>query len=502
MAPGHYGEIERISRWIDAGGNARTIQHRKVTRRKGKQLRRTQTLGEVGLARVGDATGWQRIEGVGGTRHWREVAINVEDHIGGVGDVHTDLSAAARRHDGGIGLDAAIKGVHGRNKGLVFARGPDGQISQRAMRHYCDIQRVGSGSVGNVAAALLRNREGPRVSTLNRTASLTCVNQAARGDRNELQRLRARNHRDRAVVVVDYIDPVGHRVERHIPRISPNIYGDGGKVRPVNHRYAGAVVVGDVGPVSCLVHRCCVGLPPGWDAGDLKGRPINHGNGIVALVGDVDLVGHRVDRHSIWMGADTYSIGVIGWPVDHRYAVAVEVGHEDLVSHRIDCQGTRGITNRDGHGIKSRLVDHRHGSAAFVGTADVDLVGYRIPCHHAGPNSNRYRGGGKGRPVNYRHIGVVVVGHEDLVGLRVNPHSDAAACPDADEGGGKGRPINHPNPLIARVGDVDLFGYRVHCQRLRVRTNGDGGSGKGRPVDHRYAVAVVIGDVGLVRYRV
>src|SRR5664280_96158 len=101
--------------------------------------------------------------------------------------------------------------------------------------------------------------------------------------------------------------------------------------------------------------------------------------------------------------------------------------------------------------------------------------------------SNRYHGGGKGRPVNYRHTAAVYVGYEDLVGHRVNHHSVGTLCPDADEGGGKGGPINYPNPLIAIVGDIDLVGCRVHCQRLRVSTNGDGGSGKGRPVDHRYA---------------
>jgi hypothetical protein len=54
---GHYREIERISRRIDAGGNARAQQHREVTRRKGRQLGRTEARGKGVHARVNDPAG-------------------------------------------------------------------------------------------------------------------------------------------------------------------------------------------------------------------------------------------------------------------------------------------------------------------------------------------------------------------------------------------------------------------------------------------------------------
>ena len=91
MAPGHHGEIEanRPRRWHWAECSV-LIQHREVALRAGQQLRAAQARREVGLARVGYTAGRQRIKRQRGAAHRREIAVDVEDHIGGVGDIDAD----------------------------------------------------------------------------------------------------------------------------------------------------------------------------------------------------------------------------------------------------------------------------------------------------------------------------------------------------------------------------------------------------------------------------
>ena len=62
----------------------------------------------IAAAGVDDAAGRQRIELVGRGAGRREVAVDVEDEVGGVGDEHTDRALCAGRHDGSIRLDATI----------------------------------------------------------------------------------------------------------------------------------------------------------------------------------------------------------------------------------------------------------------------------------------------------------------------------------------------------------------------------------------------------------
>src|ERR1035438_3363644 len=53
----------------------------------------------------------QRIEGQGGGSDRREIAVDVDDHIGGVGGIHADSPAGSCRYDRGLGFDASIPGL-------------------------------------------------------------------------------------------------------------------------------------------------------------------------------------------------------------------------------------------------------------------------------------------------------------------------------------------------------------------------------------------------------
>src|SRR5580693_3028932 len=73
----------------------------------------------------------------------RKITINVDDHIGGIADIHADGSAGPRRNESRIADHAAI----GRCESPYLRHGlsgwPGGQVSQGPRRHYCDIQRIG-----------------------------------------------------------------------------------------------------------------------------------------------------------------------------------------------------------------------------------------------------------------------------------------------------------------------------------------------------------------------
>ena len=86
-----------------------------------RQERRPQTLGKAAVARVGYATWRQRIERQRGTRYWREIAVDVEDDVGGVGDINADRALIAGGNNGGVSLDAAVERVQGSDYGLPFA---------------------------------------------------------------------------------------------------------------------------------------------------------------------------------------------------------------------------------------------------------------------------------------------------------------------------------------------------------------------------------------------
>ena len=92
----HRREIQRVGLRSDARGYARARQHRKVARYHGRQVRRTQASGLIRVARVGDPAWRQRIEGQRGARRRREVAVDVEDHVGRVGDVNADRAVGRR----------------------------------------------------------------------------------------------------------------------------------------------------------------------------------------------------------------------------------------------------------------------------------------------------------------------------------------------------------------------------------------------------------------------
>src|ERR1035441_5106575 len=89
-------------------------------------------------------------------------------------------------HNGGVGLHAAIQRVQGGDQRLVFAGGPDGEISQLAGRDHGHIERIGCRGRRNVAAALLRNGKTLRGAARNRAAGQACVDQPAGSDGDEL----------------------------------------------------------------------------------------------------------------------------------------------------------------------------------------------------------------------------------------------------------------------------------------------------------------------------
>src|SRR5664279_1640230 len=131
------------------------------------QVRRSQARGEGVLARVGHAARRQGIEGQRGTRDRGEVAIDVEDHIRRVRGVHADVSAGARRHDGRVGLDAAIQRVQRRNRRLRLSRGPYRQVAQISLRNDSDVERIGGCGSGNPTVGSAGNRKVLVRATLN-----------------------------------------------------------------------------------------------------------------------------------------------------------------------------------------------------------------------------------------------------------------------------------------------------------------------------------------------
>jgi hypothetical protein len=58
-----------------------------------------------------------------------EVAVHVEDHIGGIRDKDGDVSAAAGGHDGRVGGDRSSRRVERGNGWLRLSRRPGGKVS-------------------------------------------------------------------------------------------------------------------------------------------------------------------------------------------------------------------------------------------------------------------------------------------------------------------------------------------------------------------------------------
>src|ERR1035441_688518 len=112
-AVGHDGEVQRIGGGAGWDVTGSGVEYREGAFLTAGQVGRPESLGIVAIACVGDPTGWQRIEGQRGTRYRCEVAVDVEDYVGRVGDVNADGSVGTRRHDGGVGLNAAIQRVQG-----------------------------------------------------------------------------------------------------------------------------------------------------------------------------------------------------------------------------------------------------------------------------------------------------------------------------------------------------------------------------------------------------
>src|SRR5271166_1886053 len=154
----HDREVQRVRlcalRYVARG----CFQYRKITWLATRQVRSSEVPYRV--ARIRYTAGRQRIEGQRGVTGRLKVAVNIQDHIRGMGHVDADRSLIASGHDGGICLYPAVVRIQGGDIRLVFSRRPYTQVSQRPRWNHGNIQRIRRGGRGNVAAALLRNGEG------------------------------------------------------------------------------------------------------------------------------------------------------------------------------------------------------------------------------------------------------------------------------------------------------------------------------------------------------
>src|ERR1035438_2682648 len=104
LVDGNNCEVERVRSRIDTGWNAGALQHWKIARLLGKQLGCTQALREAGLARVDHAARRQRIKGERRAAYRLEVAVDIDDHLAGVGDVNADRVLISAGNNCRVGL--------------------------------------------------------------------------------------------------------------------------------------------------------------------------------------------------------------------------------------------------------------------------------------------------------------------------------------------------------------------------------------------------------------
>ena len=100
----------------------------------------------------------QRIKRQGGTGHRGKVAVNINDHIGRVSDVNADRSVRARRHDGRIGLNAAILRVQRRDQRLRLSRGAYLQSWLEVLKQDSGLVLIPAGQAQKAADMILQQQ--------------------------------------------------------------------------------------------------------------------------------------------------------------------------------------------------------------------------------------------------------------------------------------------------------------------------------------------------------
>ncbi len=147
----------------------------------------------VGVARVHHAAGRQRIKRqrarmIVRCRH--EIAVDIEHHVHGVEGIRADRPTRARRHDGAVGVDAAVRRVHRSGPGLRLSGGPQGHVAVRG-RHNGGVQRIGLGIRRNAAGVAgngeVARRAAGNAGAAQRPGGVPRVHRAAGSDGNELQ---------------------------------------------------------------------------------------------------------------------------------------------------------------------------------------------------------------------------------------------------------------------------------------------------------------------------
>ena len=115
LVDGNDCEVERVRGRADTGWNAGALQHWKIAWLRGKQLRCTQARWKVGLARVGYTARRQRVKGERRAAYRLEVAVDIDDHLAGVGNVNADRILISAGNNCRVGLHAAIRRIQSRD---------------------------------------------------------------------------------------------------------------------------------------------------------------------------------------------------------------------------------------------------------------------------------------------------------------------------------------------------------------------------------------------------
>ncbi len=174
------------------------LQHREIPLHLPVQVGSAQvTVGASGV----DHTAWrQRIERIGVLARRGEVAVDIDDHVGRIGNIDAHRALCTCGHNGRIGLHSAIRRIQRGNQRLVLSGRPDGQISQGSARNYSHIQRIRRAR-RNIAVRALRKREAARSVPLQhrsaeRPVRVARVHYAARRGSNKLHRVVYRQTED------------------------------------------------------------------------------------------------------------------------------------------------------------------------------------------------------------------------------------------------------------------------------------------------------------------
>src|SRR5512146_1866389 len=98
----------------------------------------------VRVARVDEAAWLQGIKGVCVLARRLEVAVDIDDHVSGIGDVNADRAIGTGGHDGSVSFGAAVGRIQRGDQRLILVGGPDRQVIQVSTRHDGYVQRIGS----------------------------------------------------------------------------------------------------------------------------------------------------------------------------------------------------------------------------------------------------------------------------------------------------------------------------------------------------------------------